>query len=323
MTAGLTAGPTAGGLRTGIDQAPVMETTLTMPYTLTMGRAAGTFLTELRNQRIVGTRCSVSGDVTVPPADFSRSGGETEFVVLPGTGDIRAWTRTPAGVLATIRLDGADTDLVHRIVGDTDDVRNGAAVRVVWAPDAEGFDVLAGFELGEAGQSDGQVVVTPLETDSEAIAEFPYRLDLDYKHSYGPFYGRMFDELGSHRRLVGTKCPSCRNVLVPARGNCDVCFVPTGQVVDVADTGTLQAFSVIHLEFVGQTRKPPYVYAEINLDGSATRLIHTVGGVDMARAEELLSIGMKVRAVWKQDAPTRGTLSDIDYFEPVLEDGSR
>ncbi len=323
MTAGLTAGQT-GGLQTGIDEPPVMETTLTMPYTLTMGRAAGTFLTELHNQRIVGTRCASTGEVSAPPADFCRCGEENaEFVVLPGTGNIRAWTRTPAGVLATIRLDGAATDLAHRIVGDTDEVRNGAAVSAVWAPDAEGFDALAGFSLRAVDHSDDQAVVAPLETDSEAIAEFPYQLDLDYKHSYGAYYGRMFDELGSHRRLVGTKCPSCRNVLVPARGNCDVCFVPTGQVVDVAGTGRLQAFSVIHLEFVGQTRKPPYVYAEINLDGSATRLIHNVGGFDIARAEEILSIGMKVRAVWKEDAPARGTLADIDYFEPVLEGGSR
>ena len=145
----------------------------------------------------------------------------------------------------------------------------------------------------------------------------PYALSLDYEHSYGQFYGRMFDELASTKRILGSKCPRCLNVLVPMRGNCDACFVPTAQTVEVADTGTILGFSVIHLEFVGQKRKPPYVYAEIQLDGTATRLIHNVGGVDMADAETLLDIGTRVRAVWRDTAPGTGTLDDIEYFEPV------
>ncbi len=104
------------------------------------------------------------------------------------------------------------------------------------------------------------------------------------------------------------------------RGNCDACFVPTAQTVEVADTGTILGFSVIHLEFVGQKRKPPYVYAEIQLDGTATRLIHNVGGLDIAQAEELLDIGTRVRAVWRDTTPGTGTLDDIEYFEPVADD---
>jgi len=128
----------------------------------------------------------------------------------------------------------------------------------------------------------------------------------------------MFDELGSHARLVGSRCSACHNVLVPPRAMCDVCWAPTDEFVDVADTGVLQAFSVIHMEFVGQTRKPPYLYAEIVLDGSATRLIHTVGGdFDITKAGELLHIGDKVRAVWRDPSERNGTLEDIAYFEPV------
>jgi uncharacterized OB-fold protein len=101
------------------------------------------------------------------------------------------------------------------------------------------------------------------------------------------------------------------------RGNCDACFVPTAQTVEVADTGTILGFSVIHLEFVGQKRKPPYIYAEIQLDGTATRLIHSVGGIDIATAEEALEIGTRVKAVWRDQTPGIGSLEDIEYFEPV------
>ena len=53
-------------------------------------------------------------------------------------------------------------------------------------------------------------------------------------------------------------------------------------------------------------------------DGAATRLIHTIGGIDVTQAAETLRPGMRVRAVWKDDKPT-GTLEDILHFEPISE----
>ncbi|MBA3743576.1 Zn-ribbon domain-containing OB-fold protein [Sporichthya sp.] len=309
------------GLLVDYDEPQMMAATLTMPYTLTTGPAAGTFLAELANNRIVGTRIVSTGRVIVPPEDYpgGMSDVETEFVEVPQTGAVTTFTRTVNGVVALIRLDGADTDLLHRVVGDTAGLAAGDRVAASWHTGsvdelASPFLQLAGF----AATADGTTgEVTPLSGPAEAIAELPYSMKLDYEHSYGPYYGRMFDELASARRIVGSKCPKCLNVLVPARGNCDACFVPTGQLMDVADTGTILGFSVIHLEFLGQKRKPPYVYAEINLDGTATRLIHNVGGFDITKAEELLDIGSRVRAVWKDVSPGSGTLDDIEYFEPI------
>ncbi len=307
------------GLLVGLDDVQVLDANISLPYTLTTGPAAGTYLAELANHRIVGTRAD--GKVSVPPEDYP--GGLTdigvEWVSVPETGTVSSWTRTSAGAVATIRLDGTDTDFLHRIIGDDSGLATGVRVEAVWAG-AAGEDLtslalqLDGFRITPDAPAGSEVeVITP----AEAIKEVPYSLSLDFQHSYGQYYGRMFDQLASDRRIVGSKCPQCLNVLVPARGNCDVCFVPTAQTVDVADTGTILGFSVIHLEFVGQKRKPPYVYAEINLDGTATRLIHNVAGVDMARAEELLDIGTRVRAVWKDASPGSGTLEDIDYFEPI------
>ena len=306
------------GLLTGIDEAQVLAATISLPYTLTTGRAAGSFLAELGNKRILGSRCDECERVMVPPQDYcTRCGTPSEtFVRMPETGTVTAVTRTAKGVLALIRLDGADTDLLHRIPEDGPGVTVGARVRGVWADTASTSVLdLDGFVLDDGG-TEGS---TSEAGELDPVLELPYALELHYRHSYGPHYGRLFDELAAHRRILGSLCPQCQNVLVPPREFCDLCFVRTAQHVDVADTGRLQAFSVIHLEFVGQTRKPPYVYAEIVLDGSTTRLIHTVGGIDVATAAERLTIGMPVRAVWKDVADCRGTLDDIDYFEPVDE----
>ncbi|MCU1673670.1 MAG: hypothetical protein JWN77_1783 [Frankiales bacterium] len=305
------------GLVTSIDEAQVLTTTLSMPYTLTTGPAAGSFLFELGNHRILGSRCEVCSRTVVPPSDYCSRCGEApdEFVQLPETGTVTALTRTDRGVLALIRLDGADADLLHRLDLAKGAVTVGTRVRAVWAATAtQSVLDLDCFVLDEDDQPPGTAHPAG---EVGLIAQVPHQLELEYQHSYGPHYGRLFDELASSRRILGSLCPTCRNVLVPPREFCDACFVRTGQHVDVSDHGVLQAFSVIHLEFVGQTRTPPYIYAEIVLDGSATRLIHTVAGFDVATAAERLSIGMPVRAVWKDPADCRGTLNDIDYFEPV------
>lgn len=307
-------------LLSGIDDAAVLEASLELPYTLTTGRAAGAFMAQLADRVILGSRCSSCGRVSVPPREHCPKCTEetTAYVQLPETGRVTAVTRTARGGVALIRIDGADCDLAHR-VSDDPLPAVGSRVKVRWASaSSTTMDAIDRFEPTDAPEGS----VGPDVSVGERYDEHAYSLSLHYRHAYGPFYGRLFDELASRRRILGSKCPGCSNVLVPPREICDVCFTRTAQLVDVPDTGRLQAFSVIHMEFVGQTRKPPYVYAEIVLDGTATRLIHTVGGFDVSTAKETLRVGMPVRAVWKGDAEPQGTLDDIDYFEPIPESES-
>jgi uncharacterized OB-fold protein len=39
----------------------------------------------------------------------------------------------------------------------------------------------------------------------------------------------------------------------------------------------------------------------------------------MAKAKDILTIGMKVKAVWRPKDQCKGTLDDIEYFEPIFE----
>lgn len=308
----------SNGITTAPTETPALHASLNLPYTLSAGKAAGTFLAELANHRIVGSRCHDCAEVLVPAQDFcgTCSAELSELVEVPGTGTLQGFTAFEGGVLGLVRLDGTGTDFLHRILdAPLDSLSIGQRVAVRWADEAQGSVLdLAGFVPSEAGAAD-DATVTPLVSETEPLAERPYQLELHYNHAYGPYYGRLFDELAADRRILGTSCPQCKSVLVPPRELCDVCYVRTERWVDVADTGVLKAFSIIHLKFVGQTREPPYVYAEIVLDGAATRLIHTIGGIDVAKAADTLQPGMKVRAVWKDDKPT-GTLEDVLHFEP-------
>jgi uncharacterized protein len=295
-----------------------LDATIAMPYTLTTGPAAGHFLAELAGHRLVGSRCPDCARVVVPAQDFCgrcHGASGSDLVEVPGTGVVTAVTTTGSQSLCFVRLDGTDADFLHRIVGEPP--RIGDRVEAVWSEEEPRGTVLdlAGFRRSNSAPVTAPV--STLEPSAEPLPERPDAIELRYRHSYGPYYGRLFDELGSYRRIVGTRCPRCSAVMLPPREWCDVCHVRTTAWADVADTGVLKAFSVIHLEFVGQLRKPPYVYAEIVLDGAATKLIHMLGGIDPEEAPRKLRPGMNVRAVWKDADEAQGTLEDISHFELV------
>jgi uncharacterized protein len=296
-----------------IDLAP-LKSDLKMPYTLTPGRAAGTFLAEMARRRIVGSRFKKSGTVVIPAQDFCPMSGdaEFEFVLAPETGTLSGFTETDAGLIGLIRIDGSDVDFPHRVVeADYSDLAIGMRVRVVWAEGVQqSVLAIAGFRPA-AGAAQGEVV--PLSDPAAPVEVVPYNMTLHYEHAFGPYYGRLFDEIKANRRIMGVRSPSGDGAMIPPREICDITHKPTGTWVELGQTGTVRAMSIIYLEFIGQKQPPPYIYAEIMLDGASTRLIHNVAGLDMSRAKELVKPGTRVRAVWRETRT--GSLDDISHFE--------
>ena len=296
---------------------PAMESVISLPYTLTPGKAAGVFLAEMANRRILGSRFKNSGKVCIPAEDFcpETSDSEFEFVESSETGTLQAFTETQQGIIGLIRMDGADFDFSHKILGSSyEDLSVGDRVRAAWASESVENSILAieGFEKATDAPM-GQInAVTNVAPQVEVV---PYALDFHYEHAFGPYYGRMFDEIKTSRRIMGLKCPAGDGAYLPPREVCDITHKRTGIWVDVKDTGTVRGMSVIHMEFIGQKLTPPYIYAEIKLDGASTRLIHTVKVDDMSQAKELVKPGTRVRAVWSDKAT--GSMEDIEYFEVI------
>lgn len=296
------------------DLAP-FKSDLSIPYTLTPGRAVGVFLAEVANKRIVGSRFKEAGTVVAPAQDFCPRSGESdpELVEAPHTGEITGFTETEAGVIALIRIDGSDFDFAHRIVdADLGSLEIGMRVEAVWS-DGQGIMAIAGFK--PAPQSTVGAI-KPLGQHGEQVQVVPYKLDLHYEHAFGPYYGRLFDEIKSNRRIMGVRTPDGDGAFLPPREYCDITHKRTGTWLEVGQTGTVRAMSVIHLQFEGQKQPPPYIYAEIVLDGASTRLIHNVAGIDMSRAAELVRPGTRVRAVWREGERS-GSLADISHFEVI------
>ncbi len=142
-------------------------------------------------------------------------------------------------------------------------------------------------------------------------------IHLPYKWFLGPTFTRFFEEF-KNKKIMGTKCPKCSRVLVPARKFCPRCYEDTKEWVQVSEQGTLKTWSLVNFTFAGQTNPPPYITALIDLDGAGNSITHLVGGIDMSdieKVKEKIRIGMKVKAKWHDER--KGHILDIEYFEPV------
>ena len=103
---------------------------LSFDYTRSVGPVLSQFFTALRGRRIVGTRGS-DGRVHVPPAEYDPVTYEalTEVVRVSSVGTVVSWTWQPEPLegqplqkpfaWALIKLDGADTALLHAVAVDS------------------------------------------------------------------------------------------------------------------------------------------------------------------------------------------------------------
>lgn len=121
------------------------------PFTRTTGPVIGAFFTALREGFIVGIR-GADGRVLVPPFEYDpiTSADLTEIVEVGTSGEVLTWAwiaepldgqplDRPFG-WALIRLDGADTGLLHAVDtgGDPSKMATGMRVRVQWADERVG-----------------------------------------------------------------------------------------------------------------------------------------------------------------------------------------
>lgn len=123
---------------------------LEYPYTRSVGPVLGRFFAGLRERRIVGIRMA-DRRVLVPPQEYDphTSAALAEFVDVGDAGIVTtwAWVAEPRAkhplrypfAFALIRLDGADTSILHAIdVTDEASLRTGMRVRARWRDETQG-----------------------------------------------------------------------------------------------------------------------------------------------------------------------------------------
>ena len=120
------------------------------PFRRTTGPVIGAFFTAVREGRLLGIKAA-DGSVICPPQEYDPVTAEplTELVLVGDTGTVESWTWVTEAresqpfdrpfAWALVRLDGADTPMMHALdVASPDEVSVGMRVRVVWAEERTG-----------------------------------------------------------------------------------------------------------------------------------------------------------------------------------------
>jgi uncharacterized OB-fold protein len=288
-------------------------------YTRSLGPVLSRFMTGLANRRILGARAS-DGTVHAPPFEYDPVTFDppTDLVEVGPSGTVLTWSWMPEPLdgqplphgfaWALIRLDGADTALLHAVDADHDAMVTGMRVRPRWADERVGsIRDIACFEPGEA---DGEGA----EETGDPVSILLAPIQLRYQHTASPGES-IFLRAIAEGRLVGQRCPACGKVYVPARGTCPVDGLALTEVVELPDTGIVTTFCIVNVPYPGQRVTPPYVAASVLLDGADIAFGHLILGCEASEVR----MGMRIKAVWKPRDQWDTTVENIDHFAPTGE----
>ncbi|MBO3744954.1 OB-fold domain-containing protein [Streptosporangiaceae bacterium NEAU-GS5] len=263
----------------------------------------GRFLTELRDARLVGVR-TAAGRTLVPPLEYDPDSGEpvtNEWVDVGPAGTVEAvtWVDEPREqhpldrpfAWALIKLDGADTALVHAVEGDPKTLKKGTRVRPRWRTERTGS-------------------ITDIECFVPEVTSIVSRIRTEYVVRPGQAVDRFLQKIADGV-FLGGYCATCDKVYVPYRLACPQCGNRIAEEREVADTGTVTTYAINNLP---DPRAPevPFVSAYVMLDGADVPFIALVVPVNAIRQ------GLRVKAVWADELSP--SMSSVKWFSPLEEE---
>ncbi|MGI9125850.1 MAG: Zn-ribbon domain-containing OB-fold protein, partial [Mycobacterium sp.] len=266
----------------------------------------------------VGVRGS-DGRVHVPVVEYDPVTYEplTEIVPVASVGTVLSWTWQAEPLegqpldrpfaWALIKLDGADTALLHAVDGA---VKTGDRVHAHWVDEPVGaITDIAYFVAGDTEEP-----VSDVADDRDPITMMVVPTSISIQHTASrpeSIYLRALQQ----GTLVGGRTGDDGKVYFPPREADPATGRELDQFVELPDKGTVTTFAIINIPFPGQRIKPPYVAAYILLDGADIPFLHLVTEIDAADVR----MGMRVQAVWKPREEWGLGIDNIEHFRPSGE----
>lgn len=292
--------------------------TLSFDYSRSVGPTLSAFFTALRNRQVVGIRGS-DGRVHVPVIEYDPVTYErlSEIVPVSSVGTVLSWTWQSEPLegqplnrpfaWALIKLDGADTALLHAVDGR---VVTGDRVHAHWVDEPVGAITDIAYFL--PGDQPEQVSEQDDERDPVTVLTSPCSLAVQHSASRPE---SIFLRALRNGTLLGARSGDDGKVYFPPREADPATGRELDQFIELPDRGTVTTFAIINIPFAGQRIKPPYVVAYVLLDGADIPFLHMVTGIDAADVR----MGMRVEAVWKPREERDFGIDNIDYFKPTGE----
>ncbi len=138
---------------------------------------------------------------------------------------------------------------------------------------------------------------------------WPEREEVD-KYIYTPgIHGLELAKALVEGRVLGMKC-SDGKVYVPPKTFCP--DMSQGELVEVKGPWRLQYYTVVYEDLYGNRLDKPIVVGVIKPEDASNGMIHIVN-VDPSK----VAVGMELKPVFKPKDQRKGTVLDIDHFEPA------
>ncbi len=294
---------------------------LSFDYTRSVGPLLSQFFTALRERRILGVRGS-DGRVLVPPAEYDPVTYQalSEVVPVASVGTVVSWTWQSEPLegqpldrpfaWALIKLDGADTPLLHAVdAGSSAEISTGARVHAHWVDEPVGaITDIAYFALGDDAEPEGAAD----DRDPVTMQVTPSAIEIRHTASIPETaYLKALKE----GKLLGARTGKDGKLYFPAREADPATGKVLDEYVELPDKGTVTTFAIINIPFPGQRIKPPYVAAYVLLDGADIPFLHLVSDIDADKVR----MGMRVEAVWRPREEWDFGIDNIEYFRPTGE----
>jgi uncharacterized OB-fold protein len=275
-------------------------------------------MTGLTEQKLLGIRNG--GEVLCPPLEWDPKTGkelDRDFVEVGPAGTVESWSwvanpseQHPLAkpfAFALIKLDGADTALVHAVdAGSIDAMSTGMRVAPRWRAERKGHitDIEA-FVPGEEPQGGGGAGAEEPVTMMEYNASITYNTPIPSNVIRG-------EQANDEGRFLGFKCPECGRMYTSQKSFCPIDAVELTQEheIDLPQTGVVSNYTLIEpVQYPGQTETERFSRVHVKLDG-----VDVVLGFQtlLDTPVDDVHVGMKVSAVWASEG-------EADDFDPRRE----
>ena len=261
----------------------------------------------------------------VPPAEYDPVTYEplAEMVPVSGVGTVVSWTWQPEPLAgqpldrpfawALIKLDGADTPLLHAVdAGEPEAITPASGCTCTgptsrWAPSPTSPTSPSARKPKPAWP--------PATDDRDPVTMIVTPIALTIQHTASHRGERVPARLRRASCWVRSTGRERQGVLPAATARTRPPACRPTEFVELPDKGTVTTFAIINIPFQGQRIKPPYVAAYVLLDGADIPFLHLVADID---AHEV-RMGMRVEAVWKPREEWGFGIDNIEYFRPTGE----
>ncbi|HMF31199.1 MAG TPA: Zn-ribbon domain-containing OB-fold protein [Candidatus Lokiarchaeia archaeon] len=131
---------------------------------------------------------------------------------------------------------------------------------------------------------------------------------------------KNYKQFLAEEKLMGSKCGACGNIDLPARPLCSKCTSPDVDWVEMAGTGTIAAFTTIHVGTTffknqGYDMNKPYAFCIVETPEGPCVSAQLVG-VDESTPAESIQIGMPVKVKFLHSQENDQDRVDLG-FEPA------